>query len=113
MIHLMKYLAPDEDGTRAEAALERIMDLLQPGWRALIVRRRFLPKLVASCALVTAKGGGLAGRPGPAVPEAPGLYVVGDWVGSRGMLADASFASAWAADEMIAGRDRRLGATGT
>jgi hypothetical protein len=43
---------------------------------------------------VTASGGGLAGRPGPRVPDAPGVFVVGDWVGGDGMLLDASLASA-------------------
>ena len=33
-------------------------------------------------------------RPGPRVPDAPGVFVVGDWVGGEGMLLDASLASA-------------------
>jgi hypothetical protein len=49
---------------------------------------------------VTARGGGLAGRPGPAVQGAAGLYVAGDWVGADGMLVDASFASARRAAEL-------------
>ena len=99
----MKYLPA---GTRADPArdldeLEAWLDLLQPGWRELVVDRRWLPSMVASNALVLARTGGLRGRPGPAVPDAPGLFVVGDWVGGEGMLLDASLASAErAADEL-------------
>ena len=44
-----------------------------------------------------AAGGGLAGRPGVAVPDRPGTFVAGDWVGPEGHLADAVLASARAA----------------
>jgi phytoene dehydrogenase-like protein len=98
LIHLMKYLAPDDEGRTSEAELEATLDRTQPGWRELVVERRFLPKLVATNALVTASERGLGGRPGPRVPGHPGLVVAGDWVGQEGMLADASLASAWAAD---------------
>jgi hypothetical protein len=59
-----------------------------------VIERRFLPHMVAASALATAADGGLAGRPGPQVPEAPGLYLAGDWIGPEGWLADASLASA-------------------
>jgi phytoene dehydrogenase-like protein len=102
LVHVAKYLDPAiaPDATRDLADLERFTDLLQPGWRDHVVHRRFLPHVTVSHALVTARGGGLAGRPGPAVDGAPGLYVAGDWVGSEGMLADASFASARRAAEL-------------
>lgn len=93
MVHVMKYLAtPDTEATEAE--LEAVMDVLQPGWRAHLVARRFRPSLVVSHRIPTAKSGGLAGRPPPEVPHVRGLYRVGDWVGDEGMLVDASFASA-------------------
>lgn len=95
VVHVAKYLSVDgPDAEAAEAELEEVMDLVQPGWRARVVYRRFLPNMTAAHSLALAAGGGLAGRPGPEVPAAPGLYVVGDWVGSAGMLADASLASA-------------------
>jgi phytoene dehydrogenase-like protein len=71
-----------------------VMDVLQPGWRAHVVARRFRPTLRVSHLLPTAKSGGLSGRPTARVPHVGGLYRVGDWVGPEGMLADASFASA-------------------
>ena len=100
-IHVARYLAPGEDGATAAPALEALLDRVQPGWRNVCVAHRFLPRMVVSEALVTAAAGGLAGRPGPAVPSAPGLYVAGDWVGPAGLLADAALASAVQAAESI------------
>lgn len=96
LVSLMKYLPPTEraDAAGDAAELEAWMDRLQPGWRDVLVERRWLPAMVASNALVTAADGGLKGRPGPRVPDAPGVFVVGDWVGPEGMLLDASLASA-------------------
>ncbi|HEY2515573.1 MAG TPA: FAD-dependent oxidoreductase [Polyangiaceae bacterium] len=105
LVSTMKYLpagAPT-DPARDEAELEAWLDLLQPGWRDVLVERRWLPAMVTSNALVTARDGGRRGRPGPRVPDAPGAFVVGDWVGGEGMLLDASLASAaQAADEVSA-----------
>ncbi|WP_218015125.1 hypothetical protein, partial [Lactococcus garvieae] len=50
-----------------------------------------------SSAIPVATSGGLAGRPPVAVPDRPGAFVAGDWVGPEGHLADASLASAEAA----------------
>jgi phytoene dehydrogenase-like protein len=103
LIHLAKYLDPDLDTEpRAdEWELEALLDLAQPGWRKEVIVRRFLPRLTASQALVTAAQGGQGGRPGPAVPDIPGLYVVGDWVGPVGLLADAALTSAKQAAELV------------
>ena len=60
--------------------------------------------MTVSHALPLAAQGGLAGRPGPAVPGIRSLYVAGDWVGPEGLLSDASLASAHrAADLILAG----------
>ena len=102
-IHAAKYLGGDEgDVKTTERELEALLDLIQPGWRAAVVARRFLPNMIVSHGLVTAAAGGVAGRPGPAVADVPNLYVVGDWVGPEGQLADASLASAKQAARMIA-----------
>lgn len=102
LVHVAKYLpvGADTDAARDAAELERFADLLQPGWRERVVHRRFLPHMVVTNDVVRAADGGLAGRPGPAVDGAPGLYLAGDWVGDEGMLADASFASARRAAEL-------------
>ncbi len=108
MIHVAKYLPVGgiSDAKADERQLEALLDLVQPGWREVVAERRFLPNMTVSNALVTAAGGGLRGRPGPAVPGVDHLYVVGDWVGPHGQLADASLASARQAAELVAGNAR-------
>jgi phytoene dehydrogenase-like protein len=103
LVHVARYVRPGEDtDVRVdERELEGLLDLVQPGWRRVLVERRFLPRMTVSNAEVTAAGGGLAGRPGPAVPEVRNLYVAGDWVGPEGMLADATLASAELAARQI------------
>ncbi|PTL84850.1 NAD(P)/FAD-dependent oxidoreductase [Vitiosangium sp. GDMCC 1.1324] len=92
VVHVAKYLGAGE-AEASEQELEEVLDLVQPGWREHVVTRRFLPGLTVMNALPTKKKG-LKGRPGPEVAHLGGLYVVGDWVGPEGMLADASLASA-------------------
>jgi len=105
-IHLAKYLPTDgaEDHRADKQQLEGLLDLVQPGWREEIVEQRFLPSMTVYGALATAAAGGTAGRPGPAVPDIRNLYVVGDWVGTQGLLADASLASAKQAARLIAAK---------
>jgi len=101
LIHAAHYLgdAPAPDGA---GELESLLDALQPGWRDVLVERRFLPHLTVTHALVRADRAGLAGRPGPAVPGLPGVFVAGDWVGPEGMLADTALSSARAAAALAA-----------
>ena len=101
MIHVARYLHPNDPGPE-EAELEAVLDRVQPGWRDVVVRRRFLPQLPVVNALAPPAPGGLAVRPGVRVPEAPGVYLAGDWVGSEGWLADASVASGRAAAAALA-----------
>lgn len=96
VLHLMKYLKGD-DTTPAkvlEAELETFLDKLQPGWQAFVRTRRFLPGMTVAHGFPTAADGGLSGRPGVSVQDRPNVFLAGDWVGSRGMLVDASAASA-------------------
>ncbi len=101
LIHVAKYLGasmkskPKED----EQELEELLDLLQPGWRNVVVKKRPLPNMVLSNALVTAANNGLSGRADPKIED--NLYIVGDWVGSEGLLSTASFASAKRAAQLI------------
>jgi phytoene dehydrogenase-like protein len=108
VVHVMRYggLA-GEPADAVERQLARFLDALQPGWRASVVRQRFLPDLVVAHALPEAAFGGTRGRPGPCVPDVPGLYVAGDWVGPEGLLADASLASARAAARAILAGEMR------
>ena len=101
LIHGAKYLGasiqskPKED----EKELEELLDLLQPGWRNVVVKKRPLPNMVLSNALDTAANNGLSGRADPKIED--NLYIVGDWVGSEGLLSSASFASAKEAAQLI------------
>jgi phytoene dehydrogenase-like protein len=101
LIHVSKYLGtsiepkPRED----QPELEEFLDLLQPGWRQVLVKKRPLPSMVVSNAIVTAATGGLAGRPDTKIAD--NLYIVGDWVGKEGLLSSASFASAKRAAQLI------------
>lgn len=95
LVSVMKYLPPGEptDARSDEAELERLVDLVQPGWRVRLRERRFLPRLEVVGSLVRADRGGLAGRTPVLVPGVRGLALAGDWVGSDGQLADAALAS--------------------
>lgn len=96
MIHTAKYLLPGEkfDAQAARSEIEAMLDQVQKGWRSEVIVERYLPQMTVTHSIVRAAAGGLKGRPGPAVPDVPGLYVAGDWVGGEGMLADATLASA-------------------
>lgn len=103
VIHVAKYLGPGATRQPAEdrRALEELLDLVQPGWRDVTVASRYLPSMTVMHDLPRASVGGRLGRPGPAVPDAPGVFVAGDWVGPDGHLAHASLASARAAARAI------------
>ncbi len=86
VIHAMKYGGGAKED---EWELESLIDRMQPGWRELVVHRRYLPSMIVSNALVTPD----IQRPSPITPV-QGLYIAGDWVGNVGLLSDAALASA-------------------
>jgi phytoene dehydrogenase-like protein len=96
VLHAFLQMDPREpaDPHQARAELEAFVDEAQPGWQALTVERRFLPRLQASGALPLARLGGLAGRTKYRSQDIDNLYFAGDWVGPEGYLVDASLASA-------------------
>ena len=95
VVHVVKYLRAGVVGEWAdEEMLERAMDLLQPGWRRLVIYRRFLPTMPVAHAMVAANQGGCPGRPSGRVAGLENVFLAGDWVGPVGQLADASIASA-------------------
>lgn len=81
--------------------LEKLMDLVQPGWRKVAIKERFLPNMIVSNALVDSSQGGIYGRPDVKVPSTENLYIIGDWVGPEGLLADANLSSAKRAAEKV------------
>ena len=82
----------DPDG-HTRARLERWLDQLQPGWREHILTSRYLRAATVMNAMPSTATGGLRGRPAPADVGLPGVLLCGDWVGSCGILSEASFAS--------------------
>jgi phytoene dehydrogenase-like protein len=106
LVHTIRYrrehdsAEPDDrrriGTTFEEKRLEKLMDDLQPGWRDVLVHRRFLPAMTVSNRLVP------PGQPRPEpVTAIRGLYIAGDWVGGTGLLSDASLASAQAAAKAV------------
>jgi len=103
LIISFKQLDPRHPGDprEDERDLEDLLDAAQPGWRGVLVRRQYLPRIEAVGTLPTAREGGFCSRPGPRVPGSDNLYLAGDWVGSEGFLVDASMASAHRAAELV------------
>lgn len=89
-----EYLAPGVEPDRER--LERFVRTIGVT-DGSIATERYLHRMVACTAVPLASEGGLAGRPGVAAPDRPGVFLAGDWVGPEGHLADAVFASARAA----------------
>jgi protoporphyrinogen oxidase len=91
VVHVAKYLPVGEMPARdAIEELERVADLVMPGWRALEVKRQELCGMVVANALPRWD----RKRAPVQVKDAPGVFVAGDWVGDEGMIADAAAASA-------------------
>ncbi|MBX7117287.1 MAG: FAD-dependent oxidoreductase [Myxococcaceae bacterium] len=101
VVHVAQYLAPGESGAGARQRFDALLDAVAQGWRSRVVAERFMPNLTVAHALPLASRGGLAGRPGPALKSARGLFIAGDWVGSDGLLLDGCLASAAAAVELL------------
>ncbi len=103
VVHAMKYGRPGEqsDSGQDERELSAFMDLIQPGWRAHVIKRRFMPSLLVAHDFAEATRGGYTGRAACVVSGWPGLFIAGDWVGGEGSLLNASLASAKQAAEKI------------
>lgn len=94
VVHVAKYLPIGEGPARdAIPELERVADLVMPGWRAFEVKRQELRGMVVSHGLPRWD----RARPAVTLADAPGLFIAGDWVGDEGMIADAAAASGLAA----------------
>ncbi len=103
LVVAFKQLDPRHPGDPAEDErdLEGLLDAAQPGWREMLLRRQYLPRIEAVGALPTAESGGFAGRPDPRAAGLEDLYLAGDWVGPEGFLVDASAASARSAARSV------------
>ncbi len=102
LVSLARYIRPG-DAHSPEQTKAMLLAHADAGGidRADIVMDRYLHRLTVTGGMPMAAAGGLAGRPGVAVPDQAGIFIAGDWVGPRGVLADASAASAEAAVERV------------
>jgi hypothetical protein len=100
-VSLAQYLAPGDEPDR-----ERLQAFARHARIASddVVDERYLHRMTTVSAIATATTGGLASRPSVAVPDRAGVFVVGDWVGPTGHLADAVLASARAAADAAIAR---------
>lgn len=94
-VALAQYLAPDGE-VGSEPSRERLRAFAAHGGITdqQIIDERYLHRMATITAIPTAALGGLDGRPTVEVPDIPGVFVAGDWVGARGHLADAALSSA-------------------
>ncbi|MHA6480963.1 phytoene desaturase family protein [Paenibacillus sp. strain BS8-2] len=91
VVCLMKYQGSESDPERDLSELESALDLAQPGWRAEVVAKQYLPKITVCHDFLHVRD---RVNPGPHVPEIDGLYVAGDWVSHGELLVDAATESA-------------------
>ena len=88
LVSTLKYLAPGQPSDRARdrAELESWLDLAAAGL-ACADRQHAVPSLDGRDERHRHRRPGRGTRrerPGPRVPDSPGVFVVGDWVGARG-----------------------------
>lgn len=105
LLSIVRYIEPGFHAPPEQvlAEMEAFADLVQPGWRESVTGRQHLPSMIVSNRSLLASQNGAAGRPRFDGAGAPNIFVAGDWVGDRGALADAVFASAREAGTAAAG----------
>jgi phytoene dehydrogenase-like protein len=100
VVHVMKYLQDGSSESKSlREELEQYADLVMPGWKMNLKRARYMPSLMVSASIP-----GTQGRADVRLPNADGIAIAGDWVGSEGMLADAAVSSALKAARLISER---------
>lgn len=94
VICLARYLRPGEqhDADQTRESLMGLARLMGVG-EADIAERRYLHRMTVAHGLPLASQGGLEGRPGVDAVGDPRIAIAGDWVGDKGLLADAAIVS--------------------
>ena len=94
-VSLAQYLAPEgEPGAEPNRARLRSFAVHAGVTADQVVDERYLHRMATVTAIATAEHGGLRGRTPVSVPDQPGVFVAGDWVGPSGHLVDAALHSA-------------------
>jgi phytoene dehydrogenase-like protein len=101
LLSLIWYRRSDEElsAEQLRERLERCVRRWLPNFEQAVIVEQFLPNMTVSHDLPQASRGDLLGRAPACLGE--GLHLVGDWVGDRGLLLDASMASATRVCEAI------------
>lgn len=112
LVSTIWYRRPEDDALPPDAiraGLEAAIDRWIPDRVTRTLEQQYLPDMMVAGDLPRPEQGGLAGRASiePEPERAPGVWVAGDWVGSRGMIGDAALASASAAARSIIARRRQ------
>ncbi|WP_242239248.1 NAD(P)/FAD-dependent oxidoreductase [Bacillus cereus group sp. BfR-BA-01309] len=92
-VSLIKYHNPVLELNHIQEDKEQLkntMELLHPNWKREVVAQQYLPKISVVHDFPHIDR---VENPGPNIPEMPGVYVAGDWVGHDEILADAAVAS--------------------
>ncbi len=109
VVHVMRYGARISTDDRAQ--LWELARRCGIGDRDVVVQR-FLHEMTV-CHALPRPGSGLRGRPSIDATGTDGVFIAGDWVGSVGLLADASIASGEAAGRAASQRAKRQRALGS
>ncbi len=111
LVGVARYRLPGDTSTPEETRAVLVDHATEMGIDpADIGMDRYLHRLTVAAGMPLADRGGLAGRPTVEAPERPGVFLAGDWVGPRGLLADAAAASATDAVAAITARLAEAGA---
>jgi phytoene dehydrogenase-like protein len=96
LVHVMKYFDnTSHDPQLVRHELEGYVDAVMPGWRDLLVKDRFLSHIMVSAAIPTAL------PTSPNTPTVDRIAFAGEWLPSRGLLADAAVSSALEASRSL------------
>jgi len=96
VIHVMKYLAPNESSSIEE--LSSFLDNIQPSWERFVVTKRFLPNLTVTHRIPTTSPINISEL---AANEFPGLLLAGEWVSNDFLLAEAAITTIEASVQQI------------
>ncbi|MEM9513704.1 MAG: NAD(P)-binding protein [Actinomycetota bacterium] len=106
VLSVARYRQPDED-VDVRTSREQLRSFGREAGvdDSDVVMERYLHCVPVAGGMPTAANGGLSGRPPTTAPDRQRTFLVGDWVGDRGLLADAAAASA---EDAIGGVGRVL-----
>lgn len=100
VLHVLKYLHPDEDldVNQVKGELEMFMEKMQPGWKNYEITSRYLPTMTVNQRVPLPKDDGTFRS---ARIKGTDMYIAGDWTCDDSMLSEAAISSGKRAAEEI------------